>query len=191
MGIREKEFRTSTQAWKHELKAIEVLNWPVGRTGKRESLLIKELYPLENHRALPKKKESPIPGVCSKESTETRFEDSDVLYESNRMSCVKHMRWLAGQFNHSSWQGGKDIWSELTIAVWFLLFFTGNPYGINQTDNGKRLSVFYSTILSWASTGSGTPASWPLFYTLSLSEQADKAGKEWKKRTKLRLRWIN
>lgn len=115
--------------------------------GKRESLLIKELYPLESGFAKEKIKSHSRAGVCSKESTETRFEDSDVLYESNRMSCVKHMRWLAGQFNHSSWQGGKDIWSELTIAVWFLLFFTGNPYGINQTDNGKRLSVFYSTIL--------------------------------------------
>lgn len=100
-------------------------------------------------------KDSPIQGVCSKASTETRFEDSYVLYESNRTSCVKHMRWLAGQFHHSSWQGGKDIWSYFTIEVFFLLFFTGNPYFINQTDNGKRLSVFYSTRLYWASTGSG------------------------------------
>jgi len=127
------------------MSAIEVQTWPDRKEGKPSSQWAVSIIQSPGFA-----KDSPSQGVCSKASTETRLEDSHVLYESNRTSCVKHMRWLAGQFHHSSWQGGKDIWSYFTIEVFFLLFFTGNPYFINQTDNGKRLSKKKDKPKTWS-----------------------------------------
>lgn len=63
MGIREK-IKSFEQARKPESMSFQRSKFKLGRTGKRESLLLNELYPLYNHRALPKT--VPVKGCVAK-----------------------------------------------------------------------------------------------------------------------------